>query len=118
MIPMIVFLFLWVYFFSKLKIRTIITREYLAIDFYPLKCFSIKLPLSGIKSISVSKLTSELQFGGLGIRKAKGKTAYITGAPHYVIFNCRDGKTILLSTLKADEMVREIEALIKSSTAR
>ena len=99
------------YFLYQIKLHTIIDREGLMIEMRPALFYGKKRTIlwHDIDAVTVRKLTGFMETSNYGKHAGKTKTVYHLGGNHAIDVKLRDGRQIVIGTMRGKELIEMLQ---------
>lgn len=92
-------------------LRTLVTRQQVAVRWGLLGFPVLKLKMQDIKTVEILEFSPLRDFGGWGIRMNKGMTAYFLAGHTGVVLTTVTGKKVLIGSYHAEELAGIIKSI-------
>jgi hypothetical protein len=100
-------------FMLILGLRTHVTQDGVYFKYFPLHLRKKSIPREDIVKCEAIEFHPIREYGGWGIRYGKSGWAYIVSGKKGVMIEKKNGKKVLIGSLKADELANAINSILK-----
>ena len=101
---------IWLFLASKLE--TVVKRDGLFVRFYPFHLRQRKIPLEDVVNFRSVTYRPIWNYGGWGMRFARGGRAYNVSGREGVRLEFNNGKHLLIGSQRSEELAAAIESLL------